>query len=518
MKLLRFFLPALFLNITLFTSCAKKDTPIEPAKVLALESMSFRVSKNAILKQDIQGEIIGDTVYVSTFAGTAIHALIPEFVFSGSKVTVQSNQQMSGVTANDFTQPVEYTLTAADNSQKKYVVKVTDTGIPALYISTNNIPIDSKDIYRNGTITLVGNIAGKVLFDGTMAIKGRGNSTWNMPKKPYRIKLDKKASLLGMPDNKNWVLLANYADKSLMRNALAFELSQRIGLTFTPHLQYVEVILNGEYIGNYALTEQVKEGKKQVDIEEQPDGTTELPAIAGGYLVEVDGFAETEPVYFRTSLHMPLVVKYPDNDVITPQQKEYIRGHFQQFEDALFANNFADPVLGYRKYFDVDSYVDYYLVNEVMGNSDAFWSTYMYKKRDDDRIYSGPVWDFDIAANNDSRLGDAVNQLMFNSAHQPKIWINRLMEDASFRQKVRSRWNEIKATQVQTLPPMVDQLAKKLAVSQKKNFLKWNILSKKVYLEYYIGGSYNSEVSYLKNYLTNRINWLDTKFNSANYQ
>jgi hypothetical protein len=141
----------------------------------------------------------------------------------------------------------------------------------------------------------------------------------------------------------------------------------------------------------------------------------------------------------------------------------------------------------------------------------------MYKKKNDDKIYTGPVWDFDIAANNDDRLGDAVNLLMYTNAHDPKQWINRLMQDPEFRKKIRSRWNELKPY-ISTFPGITDGLAKKLAVSQKRNFERWDILSVKVYREFHIAGTYAGEVKYVKDYLTNRVNWLDGKFNSADYQ
>jgi hypothetical protein len=502
-KVTRPIIPIL-LFLILAVSC-KKD---KPAPVLLsdkeLTSFVFKATKNPGLLNDVTGEIKGDTVYLAAFAGTDLSRLVPEFTYEGVKVAVNEQEQTNGVTANDFTGLVDYSVVAEDNSAKVYTVKFTDNGISALYLNTGNVSIDSKETYVPGSIKIVGNFR-DILYDGQMEIKGRGNSTWGMPKKPYRIKLNKKASILGMLEGRNWVLLANYADKTLMRNELAFITSRNSGLAFTPDSRYVDVFLNGSYQGNYLLTEQIKEGKDLVDVE-----------YDGGYLLEVDGFASSEPVHFYTNKGMPVTVKYPD-EKISPQQKQYITNHFQNFENALFSADFADPVTGYRKYFDVNSFVNYYIVNEVMGNPDVFWSTYMYKKPGDDKIYTGPVWDFDIAVNNDDRLGDQVNGLMFNAAHEPKVWINRLMEDATFRSKIRSRWNELKP-KISTLPASVDVLSKKLSLSQNRNFIKWNILNTKVYREVQIGGSYNAEVAYLKAYLMNHINWLDTKFNSAEYQ
>lgn len=514
----------LLLVFSIFASCKKdKEQEKEPDPVVLksdklLKSFVFTAGRNPVLVNDVNGEIIGDTIFARAFAGTDISKLIPVFTYEGAKVTIGDTNQRSDTTINDFTKLVTYSVIAEDGSKKNYIVKFTDNGIAALYISTTaKAPINSKDVYVTGTLKIVSNFK-DLAYEGKTEIKGRGNSTWfDMLKKPYRIKLDKKAALLGMPESKNWVLLANYADKTLMRNELAFILSRNIGRAFTTASRYVEVYLNGDYLGNYQLTEQIKEGKGLVDIEEQPKGTTELPDLAGGYLIEQDLFANGEPVYFYTAKNMPFVIKYPDEDDINQQQQDYIKNHFQKFEDALYATNFADPVNGYRRYFDVNSYVDHYIVNEVIGNPDAFRSTYMFKKRNDDKIYIGPVWDFDKAANNDNRLGDQVNGLMSNSAFEPKIWFKRLMEDQAFRQRIRTRWNELKPNII-ALPNAMDPIATKLVVSQVRNFTKWDILKRQSYLELQVSGSYAGEVQYLKTFLNNHIAWLDSKFNSSEYQ
>jgi hypothetical protein len=261
--------------IIAFSGCKKgdKEEIVLPKPVLssdkAIRSFLFRADKNPVLVHQIDAEIIGDTIYAAAFAGTDISKLVPDFIFDGFKVTVGETEQVNGTTANDFTTLVKYNVIAQDNTKKTYVVKFTDNGIAALYLNTNGIAIANREVYVTGTLKLVGKFK-DVLFDGNTEVKGRGNSTWDMPKKPYRIKLDKKASLLGMPQNKNWVLLANYADKSLIRSELAFSLSRSIGRPFTVDSRYVELYLNGTYQGSYQLTQQVKEGAGLVDIEEQP--------------------------------------------------------------------------------------------------------------------------------------------------------------------------------------------------------------------------------------------------------
>ncbi|HKG06935.1 MAG TPA: CotH kinase family protein [Pedobacter sp.] len=504
-------LACLLMLVTVISACKKSEKlpDEEPGPVLksdkTITAFSLMAAKNPGIAENVKGEIIGDTIFLRVFAETDISKLIPFYSYVGKQVVVNDKPQESNVTFNNFSTPVPYTVVAEDGSKKTYFIKLTESGIAALYINTNGAPIVSKDDYIDGTVKIIQNFK-TVAYEGVTEVKGRGNSTWfDMPKKPYRLKLDKKASLLGMPSSKNWVLLANYADKTLIRNELAFTLSREMGREFTPASKYVELYLNGEYRGNYQLTEQIKEGKGLVDVED------------GGFLIEQDLFAGGEEGNFFTSRDQPFVIKYPDVEDITNEQRDYIRGHFQKFEDALFADNFADPVNGYRKYFDIDTYIDHYLINEIIGNPDAFRSTYMFKKKDDDKIYTGPIWDFDKAANNDNRLGDQVRGLMANSAFEPKMWLHRMLEDRTFRLAVRQRWNFWKL-KTNKLTDAIAPLEKKLSASQVKNFIKWDILKKQSYLEMNVSGSWAGDVEYLRRFLTTHIAWLDTKFNSAEYQ
>lgn len=516
MKFYRYF-SAVCIVVSVFISCSKtKDVPA-PSSDNSFSSFSFSVSVNPSLPQDIRCTISNDTIYAITFSGTDITALKASFVTNDATVAVNGQKQVSSQSVLNFTTPVKYTVTADNGTSKAYVVSFSDTRLPVVYISTNNVPIESKEVYVPGYMQIKQHLTGDSLYGGALEIRGRGNSTWNMPKKPYRIKLASKAALLGMPGSKNWVLLASYADKSLIRNEVGFELSRRIGLAYTPSGRFVDVILNGKYIGNYQLVEQIDVDEDKVNVAEQDEDATTLPQISGGYLVEVDGFAYSEDVFFITSRGMAISVHYPDDDDINSAQVNYITQHFAMFEDSLFAPSFSGTGNGYKQYFDLDSYVNWYLVNEIIGNPDIFWSTYMYKDYNDDKIYTGPVWDLDIAANNDERIGDTENKLMLDAAHEPKLWINRLMQDKAFRNAVRDRWNTIKNDQVNTIPLFTEELARQLEYSQQKNFQQWNILSEKVYLNLQVAGSYAGEINYLKNYLANRIAWLDTEFNSGRF-
>lgn len=392
------------------------------------------------------------------------------------------------------------------------------TDIPTIFINTENgTPITSKEIYLNAKVSVRGSINGE--FDITEVeaeVRGRGNSTWGMAKKPYRLKFGSKIKLLGNKANvKNWVLLANYCDKTLMRNALAFETARNMfNFAFTPSVTFVDVVLNDENLGSYMLTDQVEVDNDRVNIEKQTKTITDQdPEITGGYLIEVDGFADSEISWFQTSRNMKVTIKYPKDDDINTYQSAYISNYTQQFEDALFSSTFSNEVTGWRKYFDEASVIDWYIACELFGNSDSWWSTYIYKKRDE-KFKVGPLWDFDIAFNNDNRLGDATQKLMSTNAHDPKTWIKRWLEDPILANNIKSRWAELRKNGLNDfMQNYITNSAEYLNQSQRNNFTKWNILNNVVYLELTARGSYSAEVNYLNNYVNNRIDYLDKVFN-----
>jgi hypothetical protein len=386
------------------------------------------------------------------------------------------------------------------------------SNLPSMYITTvDNQAVADKVTWVSGNITVVSPDTAMQLNMLT-EIRGRGNSTWNLAKKPYRIKLGSKTHLLNMPaKDKNWVLLANSADKTLMRNAVAYKIGQILGFAFTPSVSFVDLTLNGSFSGNYMVTDQVEVGANRVDIDKQDSIDITEPNITGGYLLEIDGFASTEPVWFTTGKGLKITVKSPDSDVINQAQLNYVENYIANFENILFSANFKDPVNGYRAQVDTTSLINWYLACELTGNSDSFWSTYVYKKRLDDKLYFGPMWDYDIAFNNDNRLGDATQKLMRQYAFSPRTWIEQIWLDEWFQQAVWRRWKEIAVNNLSgTLNTYINDTRALLDESQQLNFNKWNVLNTRVYRETYLFTTYDGGVDYLKTYIGNRINYLNT--------
>jgi hypothetical protein len=389
------------------------------------------------------------------------------------------------------------------------------TNLPTFYITTTGAaPVRDKETWVPGHIVVVSSDASENL-DMDLEIRGRGNSTWNLPKKPYRIKLSSKKNLLGMPANdRDWVLLANHTDKTLIRNALAFHISKRLGMEYTVADRFADVYLNGQYIGNYQVTDQVEVAGDRIPVEKQETTNTPLPNLAGGYLVEIDGFGSSEPVHFTTTQSLIVTIKYPDDDDINSEQKQYIQNVIQNFEDVLFSTNFTDPEMGYRALVDTNSLINWYISCELTGDPDCFYSTYIYKKHDNNKLIFGPVWDKDIAFNNCNRKGNLQNKLMRENAYHFLQWIQRIWQDDWFKRAVNRRWLEFKDNDYlnQLLQEFIDNTTYTLNASQQQNFTKWNILNTRVYDEWQLFPTYQGGVDFLKNYIIQRINFLTTSF------
>jgi hypothetical protein len=349
---------------------------------------------------------------------------------------------------------------------------------------------------------------------GTINIKGHGNSTWVMPKKPYRVKLDDKAPLLGMPSSKNWILLANYDDKTLLRNALAFELANRLGQAWAPRSVFVEIYLNDQYEGVYELTEKIDIAKNRVNITEMDDTDNDGDALTGGYLIEIDARRDED---FNFISHHHYGFGLIDPDPPTGQQGAYIQDYINRAEDVLYGDNFTDPQTGWPAYYDTDSMIQWYFDEELMGNNDGgfFSSVYLYKKRTDPHLYMGPVWDFDISSGN-------VNYSSIVNPTQPWVsessYIKRLLQDPVFKAALQAKWATAKAPQLDTLAAWIDQEAAALQQAQQNNYQRWLILGESVWPNSEVANTYQGEVAFLKSWITQRIAWMDTLYGASSDQ
>ena len=279
-------------------------------------------------------------------------------------------------------------------------------------------------------------------------IRGRGNSTWSADKKPYKIKLMESTDFFGMGKNKHWVLLANYYDVTLIRNKITYWLGEEMGMKYTPQCVFVDVIMNHKYIGSYYLCEQVRVGKSRVNIDdlEMDDiskNITTGAAITGGYLLGMSPYTSNDNMKqsFSTIRNNSYVIESPSfDDYFNQSQYNYISDYVQKTEDAIYGENFKDSNgKHYSEYMDIDAAIDYYWVQEISSNGDAYGSssTYLYKERNG-KLFWGPLWDFDYVAwgNVDTRTTG------FDKTNA--TWFEKLIQDKLFVEKLIARWPAFK--------------------------------------------------------------------------
>ena len=410
-----------------------------------------------------------------------------------------------------------------------------DNGIPVIYITIDESQgsIDDMNSSKNHTASCKGTVSIDVpdgfhfvdmpevdlsdLPESAMTIRGRGNSTWLADKKPYKLKLDKKANVLGLGKNKHWVLLANAYDRTLIKDRITGWLGDEIGLEFTPRGVPVDLVMRNttgtynEYLGSYYLSEQVRVGENRIEIEELTENDVDDEVITGGYLVQ-NGVqvGEGSVNYFKTDSGEEWANHTPNFDVNddgyeNEKQMNYIRGYMQATEDALFSTDYSGvDTPSYRDMMDLESAAKYWLVNEACKNGDAYCtgSTYLYKYRDDPKLYWGPLWDFDYAWYYDNSTD------RFDCRHQ---WLFALMYDrgeGGFVQEVKKQWPAVKTALLYMAEDggLIDQYYKETKASQAKDL---EINPEKVPP---MGGkAFDPEEARnsLKTWINNRVKWMD---------
>ena len=349
----------------------------------------------------------------------------------------------------------------------------------------------------------------------------RGNASTQFPKKPYRIKFDSKQQPLDAPAKaKKWTLINNYGDKTLMRNLLAFHISQQMGMPYTPYGKAVDVILNGEYKGCYQLCDQIEVNKNRVNIDEMEDTDISGEALTGGYLWEIDAYAYEEKSWFNSNHNIPVTIKSPDEDDITPEQSRYIRDFFNAMEADVYGSHFADPANGWRRLLDAETFLKHFLIGELSGNTDTYWSVYQYKRRGEDKVYTGPVWDFDIAFDNDYRTYPLNNKSEFvcfsggSVAGDMGTFVRRIvLQDPNTMTELKSHWQAGRHHHItaEDLCQWIDSMALVMDRAQQLNFMRWDILHRQEHMNPVARGTYAAEVAYLKDYITKRIAWMDRR-------
>ncbi len=360
-------------------------------------------------------------------------------------------------------------------------------------------------------------------------------------KKPYGIELwtdstgvkAKKLSLVQMPEETDWVLNASYNDRSFMRDFIAQNLAGRLGLLHSD-AKFVELIINDEYRGVYVLMEKVKQGKNRVPISDLYPTENSGDDVTGGYLLKIDKTSGSPSTTWKSNYTSGITatqkcefqIEYPQYGIITQQQLIYIRDYINNWEKKLMTEDMNDPKASFRDYMDVSSFVNYFILNEVTRNVDGYrLSTYLYKDKESlgGKIKMGPAWDFNIAFGNADYLnGWKTDGFVYkamendggkNDYWQVPFWWNKLIQDASFRKALATRWKTVRSSflNTNTLFATIDSAQVALKDPLSRNFQKYPLMGKKIWPNYYVGATLSDEVNWLKNWIQGRLVWLDAQ-------
>jgi hypothetical protein len=376
------------------------------------------------------------------------------------------------------------------------------------------------------------------IYDGIVGIEIRGSYSASLPQKPYGFETrdslgnNLNIPILNMPEENDWILLANYNDKVFMRNTLAFDLFTKMG-HYQTRTRLCEVLINNNYQGIYVLTEKIKQDKNRVNISKLTSADTSGIALTGGYIIKIDyddgtgkdGWESNYAAIDRTKSRPYFIYSYPKPDEIVNQQKQYIQSFVTKIDSILRSPNWADPTEGYRKYLNVSSFIDYFIVGEVSRNVDTYKkSAFFYKDRDDidGRLQPGPVWDLDWAWKNiaecmvDGIDGSGWTYLISSVCRSwpvPPGWVVKLLEDSAFANELHTRYTSLRKTLLseEYFNHYIDSIYTLVSEAQVRHYQKWKILGVNVGTPEVDEQpkTFEGEITKFKNWITTRLKWLD---------
>ncbi len=425
-----------------------------------------------------------------------------------------------------------------------YSQTLTTSNLPIFVIETVNGQAIVDEPKRTAHLGVIWNGDGAINnitdpfndYDGQIGIEIRGSSSQWFPKNNFAVETQNPdstsndVSILGYPEENDWVLHGPYSDKTLMRNAIAFTLASWV-MPYAPRVRFCEVVINGDYRGVYVFTEKIKRDKNRVDISKlDPDETTG-DDVTGGYILKFDKFDGLVSDGFPSAYPaMPggqpggttYQYHYPAPDEIKPEQRAYIQNYIANFENIMASSNFADPNTGYRSVLDVESVINMIFIQEISRNVDGYrLSTYMYKDRDsvDSRLHLGPVWDFNLGFSNvDYCIGPDFQgwAIDFNQVCPGDFWVvhfwwNKLFNEPTFVKDMKERWVALRAEKFSDdrILGLVDSLENLLQAPAQRNFQRWPTLNEYVWPNPVVTGSYHGEVLRMRTWLADRLEWMD---------
>lgn len=486
--------------------------------------------------------------YPSTFQFSTLEVM--QYLVNGQNVLCIQTHNVNG-TSSDLSSRVFLHLGLNDSSMNYGTVPgwfvapfvFTDSNLPIVVINTENgatIPDEPK---VDATMGIIYNGEGNRNYIvnpfneyyGNIGIESRGSSSQSFPKKQWGFEtrdnfgMNNDITVFNMAWDNDWVLYAPYSDKSLIRNVLAYQMGKDLG-GYSPRTQLCEVVLNGEYQGVYVFTEKIKRKDGKVGTNSLLPQDLSGNELTGDYVLKVDKttaggvIAWTSP--FPPSTGSSQTIRFqlhdPPIENLSSSQLNYIQTYITDFETVLNGPSFADPINGYSKFINVESFIDFCLVNEISKNVDGYRiSSFLNKVRESEggKLNAGPVWDFNLAFGNANYCQGGLTsgwemdfyQYCGGDGNQNPFWWKRLLEDPIYAHDLSCKWWEMRNGKWNTdsLMQRIDNLATYLDESQQRNFQKWQIHSTYVWPNNFVGDTYQEDIDYLKQWITSRVNWMD---------
>lgn len=413
-----------------------------------------------------------------------------------------------------------------------------------VFINTKGVDIVDEPKISSDAIFVTAN---DTIYNGNMGIEFRGaTSQLLFPKKSFGLETwdendeDIDAVVFGLPEEEDWILYGPYSDKTLMRNILIYDLSRDIG-QYASRSLFVDLTLNDAYQGVYVFMEKLKRDGERIDISKLKEDENSGEDLTGGYILKIDKTAGNnlgegyndlnsfvspyDPPNATMGQKTYFLYEYPDAEDITVEQKAYISTYITDFENALASDDFLDADLGYASFIDMDSFIDFFLLNELANNVDGYrLSTYMHKDKNE-KLKMGPIWDFNLAFGNaDYCSGGATdvwaykfNERCPNDFWLVPFWWERLLQDPVFIARLKERWVTFRSNEFSNaaINARTDAYLLQLdkSASIPLNFEVWPILGTYIWPNNFVGSSYDEEIEYLTNWIENRLNWLDSEIN-----
>ncbi|MCS5652430.1 MAG: CotH kinase family protein, partial [Candidatus Marinimicrobia bacterium] len=370
-------------------------------------------------------------------------------------------------------------------------------------------------------------------YDGQISIEIRGSSSQNFPKKQYALETQDSEGenlnvpILGMPEENDWILHAPYSDKSLLRNYLAYELARDMG-SYASRTRFCELVINGDYKGLYIFMEKIKQDNNRVDISKLEPDETSGDNLTGGYIVKIDKWnGETNDGWYSEPLlddfdGLWYQFHYPKPDNIVEEQRDYIMDYITDFETIMSSDTYNDPAEGYYEKVNLESFIDVSFLGEISKNVDAYrLSAYMYKDKDsvDGRLTMGPIWDYNLAFGNADYYygwnpeGWQMDVELGNDGFKIPFWWYRIWDDTTYLTAFNQRWQDLRESifSEDYIMSLIDSATTLIDDAQIRNFQRWPVLDEYVWPNAYVGGSYAYEIEYLKNWINNRLEWMDSE-------